>query len=362
MARHGALPGFAVLWACCLAQGLFPPMIAGTAPVRIGDARRVVIFPPVLAAYATIDQGCEHIVGASTLGTDEEKTHDPLYVAHACLARVPPMATLPRGTTFPADPEQVLLQQPDTVLLWRNTGEALRSAGLPVVDIRSLAAANGASESWDLLGALAGKSMRAAQLRRATETEDAEVIHSVDQLNGKKPRFLLMWSLEDPTTYFLGPSFYGPALDLGNLRSVNMAPSHLIGRADMEQLLLLDPDIIFLTRQTPRLFYEQPLFSSLKAVRERRVYRIPPFGDRLDRFVPDHPLFLRWAAELLYPRQVTKDTRNLLRERYRQSFDVRLDEGALDRALFVEENALSAEYARFRRSNAFRMNADDRSP
>jgi iron complex transport system substrate-binding protein len=92
------------------------------------------------------------------------------------------------------------------------------------------------------------------------------------------------------------------------------------------------------------------MFSALKAVRERRVYRIPPFGDRLDRFVPDHPVFLSWAAELLYPKQMANDTRNYLRELYRRVFAVTLSEAMLDRALLIDENGQSADYDRFHRS------------
>ncbi|MEJ0039503.1 MAG: ABC transporter substrate-binding protein [Gammaproteobacteria bacterium] len=351
MTRHIVLLGVAALCACGLALSLFPPRVSEVPATKVEDPRRVIIFPPVLSGYVSIDEGCDHIVGASVLGSEEETTHDPLFVANPCLGQVPPMTTFPPGTTFPTDPEQVLLQAPDAVLLWPGTGDALEAAGAPVVHVRSLTPAGGAAESWGLLGRLAGKSPRAEALRRATEAGDASVLRAVDSFAGAKPTFLLMWSLDDPRTFYFGPPAWGPSLDLGSLNGINLASAaRRVGRADIEQLLLLDPDVIFLNRQTPPLFYDQPVFSALKAVRERRVYRIPSFGGRLERLLPDHPVYLRWAAELLYPRQMARGTRDQLRETYRQYFNVQLDEAALDRALFLDQNGSSAHYGRFRRS------------
>ncbi|MEJ1960977.1 MAG: ABC transporter substrate-binding protein [Gammaproteobacteria bacterium] len=340
--RNIVLVVLASFCACTLGLSLFPPRISSARAAPAEGARRVIVFPPVLAAYATIDEGCDHIAGASALGAEEQVSHDPLYAANPCLNEVAPMATLPRGTTFPSDPEQVLLRDPDAVLTWPGAAPGLEAVGLPLVNVRSLNASGGAVESWRLLGTLAGKLPRAEQLLRTTEAEDARVLRAVEQFTGTRPRFLLMWNLEDSKTFFLGPPFYGPALDLGNLHGINLAPQHQVGRADVEELFVLDPDVIFLTRQNPELFYRQPQLSPLRAVRERKIYRVPAFGGRLERLVPDHALYLSWAAELLYPEQMTNDTRSRLRNLYR------LDEATLDRALFLDENGLSAHYERFR--------------
>jgi iron complex transport system substrate-binding protein len=341
--------GLAILCAYSVAISLFPPRGFAVSGERTDRPHRVIIYPPVLGGYATIDDGCDHIVGASNFETDGEARNDPIHAAYPCLEQVPPMVTFPRGTAFPTDPEQVLLRAPDNIVVWNGTGEALKAAGLPLFAINSLRPPAGALQSWKAIGALAGQSARAEHMLQYTEAMNAEALGSLEKLSGPKPSFLLMWSFDGSKTFHLGPSFYGPAFDLERLRTINLAPRGRVGRVDIEELLLSDPDVIFLRNQPPETLYDAPAFSALKAVRERKVYQIPAFGQRLDRFVPDQALFLRWALELLYPEEMT-GTRKRLRDLYQEIFNVKLDEQTLDMALLIKENEQSLNYGRFRRN------------
>lgn len=58
------------------------------------------------------------------------------------------------------------------------------------------------------------------------------------------------------------------------------------GQIDIEDILLLRPDVILLDPipggLSPRTFYRQPALSIIPAIRSRRVYAVPEWSDALD--------------------------------------------------------------------------------
>jgi iron complex transport system substrate-binding protein len=120
------------------------------------------------------------------------------------------------------------------------------------------------------------------------------------------------------------------------------------GSLDAEVLITLDPDMVFLygvNNPSPSAWYAEPAFRSLRVVRNRRVYAEPIGGSRLSGLV-ELPLKLRWMAELLYPSGMPR-LREDFRKTYCDVYGFRLDDSALDKALRVTENSVSAGYERF---------------
>jgi len=74
---------------------------------------------------------------------------------------------------------------------------------------------------------------------------------------------------------------------------------------DAEMILMADPDIIWLfgfnMKMTPDKIYANPIFSELKAVKQRRVYKVPVGGDRWDPPNQEFPLGWEWFTRTVHP-------------------------------------------------------------
>jgi len=119
----------------------------------------------------------------------------------------------------------------------------------------------------------------------------------------------------------------------------------------LEQLIALDPDAILLIdpgdHSAPAKLYERPEMNAVRAVRMRRVYRIP--DQPLFSTPVMDPLLIRWMAELFYPDAMTKELRDAYRSTYREVLHYALSDDEIDDALFLKENEASSGYGRFAR-------------
>jgi iron complex transport system substrate-binding protein len=319
-------------------------------------AQRVVIFPPLLSGYATLDGGVGHVVAASSFMADQ-LSKAPIGHVYPALRGIPPVATVPRGTTFPSDPEQVLLMQPDAVLIWRRTGDTLERSGLPVLEITSLFPGKEAQRVWAMMAQLTMQEDRGDRLLQRYRETDRRILDEVNNMPQRpKPRILMMWH-NDPLVFYVARSSFPPASDIERLGAINLATVNKIGRIDVEGLLALDADIIFLNAiasitEEPHTFYDQPIFQSMKSVRNRRIYKLPLTGNRMEGISPDHDLYLEWIAEVLYPDRIPVRLRDMFKSIYQDVYHYSISDVEIDDALFVRENSASAAAERFARSAA----------
>ncbi|MGD0657744.1 MAG: ABC transporter substrate-binding protein [Syntrophorhabdales bacterium] len=127
---------------------------------------------------------------------------------------------------------------------------------------------------------------------------------------------------------------------------------------DAERILAMDPDIIFLVgrsddsrpAQSPQEFMRDPRWRGLKAVHEKRVYRMPGTGPGGLAGLIFQPIWVRWMAEIAHPDGMEPRTRHVLRERLMIEFGYRLTDDQIDVLLWMEENKGSAGYERFSRN------------
>ena len=119
---------------------------------------------------------------------------------------------------------------------------------------------------------------------------------------------------------------------------------------DSERILLMDPDFIFVSGETPAEFQQDRRWAGLKAVAAHHVYlgvrdlRTSMVGVSGLDF---GPVWARWKAELLHPERLSPQTRAALTRHFHQEYGYQLTEDVLDDLLRVSENAQSADYARF---------------
>ncbi|MGO8845836.1 MAG: ABC transporter substrate-binding protein [Methylocella sp.] len=342
----------------CLSIGLMSPGVA-KGPMRstpqikdmsgrdIGvtvPAQRVAILAPVLSAYAAIDEGLGHV---NSVARVIQKAESRGVFGHI----FPQLASLPIAGligTIP-DPELTLLLRPDALVAWRGQSETLRKIGYPgLVELENSSLQN-LVDVWAFLGKLAGHQTESTRLWQSAETRQRDLQKALP-LNEKTAKVLPMGQMAGG--WFIGGKNYYLNVLLEQVNAVNPAGDLLFyGATNPEEILRLDPDFIvmpaFTDEAAPKRLYDDPLWQALPSVRQRRVYLMPV---NLIFNVPvDETLLLTWLAEVLHP-SLPPMTRAAYREIYAQVYHYDLSDEEIDDALFLKENAGSAGYDRFARS------------
>jgi len=157
-----------------------------------------------------------------------------------------------------------------------------------------------------------------------------------------------------PSTLTTRPRLQAVGEDAGNFPRagvIDAEAARKIPGDDSERLLIMDPDMIFLTamKVNPREFMQDPRWQGLKAVRERRVYWRPSIPEWWAGGLTFKPILMRWIAELAHPDRLQPKVRQLLRDRMMSELGYRFSEDQIDEQLHVAENADSAGTERFKR-------------
>ena len=238
---------------------------------------------------------------------------------HSLLPRVAP-GILRASTEFlkgdVLNAEELLKLKPDVVFYRVETAAhagQLALTGIPAVGFST--ALSGFDtirtfESWvKLLGEVLQQEDRASgivEYGRKTYDEIQAALNGVKGL--KRPRALILFNYGEGNIKTSGSNFYGQYW-LESTGAVNVA-SELSGVADinMEQIYTWDPDIIYITnfsRHMPEDLYENAIpghdWSTVRAVRERKVYKFPLGMYRWYPPASDTPLVLKWLAKKNQP-------------------------------------------------------------
>jgi iron complex transport system substrate-binding protein len=196
---------------------------------------------------------------------------------------------------------------------------------------------NKTPEVYRLLGELLGVKERAEQLARYAD----------DTLNGLAARIAAIPEVERPRVYY-GRGANG--LETGLAGSINLEVLERVGavnvaasagtggitKVSIEQVLSWNPDVILALDPG---FYSavatDPLWSSAKAVRDKRIYLSPnlPYGwfdapPGVNRLIG-----VRWLTSILYPKQFPEDLRGVTRDFYKLFYQVDLSEQQVDSLL-----------------------------
>ncbi len=338
---------FAALATAIFIVTLFPPTVrTPLALPRSQPADKVLIFDYILSGYVTINEGTDHILAVSKAARQ--------WAADGLLNRIyPAMDRIPAiGSTFIPDPEQILYLQPDIVFARDWQIDLLKDFGVPgLCEVRddSQHPIQYRTETWKTMGETTGKSIRVTALLDRYSAKRAAVQMRLPTDAARQTRVTYIhvydgWWLTTNSDYYL-------AYKLGLAGAQNVGKG-LDGEAELEQLLLLDPDIILFAsisgdRTNLREIVERPEFQALRAVRTHRIYKLPEHT-YMNEPIED-PLLLRWMAEVFYPDRMPQGLREEYRETYREVYGYAISDDEIDRAIFLKENFSSAGYARFQR-------------
>ncbi|GAC1486899.1 MAG: hypothetical protein NVS1B16_15130 [Pseudarthrobacter sp.] len=124
--------------------------------------------------------------------------------------------------------------------------------------------------------------------------------------------------------------------------------SGMVG-VDVEQVLRWDPEVILLgnfDNALPQDLYSAPVWQTVSAVRNRRVYKVPLGGYRWDPPGQESPLMWHWLSDIAFPQQ-----QSLLRNKVVEYFDFLYSHkptaAELDKILWTTANAASDHYRQF---------------
>lgn len=342
---------FAIFAATICVLSIASPSVKRTpAAAATSPAKRVIILPVVLSGYATINEGTRHIAAVSLVAR-QRATDGVLDHVYPALRHVPVS-----GITVTPDPEQILHLKPDVLFVDARDAHLLKELGLPGLMEISWDSQNpiqSRNKMWRQMGGAAGKSGRAAALMERYSTE-AEALTTRLPV-GRQPRVLYV-HLQDGSWFTTNGDYY-ISYKLEMVGAVNVSKDlKVTSQADLEQLLLLDPDIILFAANagdatTVREVARRPEFQSLRAVRGRRIYKLPEHT-YMNEPVED-PLLLTWMAEVFYPDVMPRRLREEYKETYQEVYHYSITDDEIDKAIYLEENRHSAGYERFMRKGSF---------
>jgi iron complex transport system substrate-binding protein len=126
---------------------------------------------------------------------------------------------------------------------------------------------------------------------------------------------------------------------LERVGAINVAASAGTGglaKVSLEQVLAWNPEaILALDPAFYRVVKTDPLWTSIKAVQDGRIYLVPrlPFGwfdlpPGVNRLIG-----VRWLLSILYPREFPENLRDVTRDFYRRFYQVELSEQQVESLL-----------------------------
>ncbi|WP_214369952.1 ABC transporter substrate-binding protein [Pseudonocardia sp. H11422] len=325
--------------------------LAGETLTLDGPARRVVTIPlPAASMVVAVHGGPDVLVGMNAASLTAMRS-SYLGEVHPQLLALPSDVA---GSDFSPSIESILRLSPDVVIQWGNRSsgiiEPLRNAGLQVAQLTY-----GTQEDLEgaalLYGRLLGRQDRAERMVTGMRERLRAVRTQTPDLGTARPTVLYLRTAERSLTVGGGASYNHFVIDLaGGVNPAADIPAEQ-AEVDLERILAWDPDIILLgtfDAATPAALYANPALDSVRAVRERRVYKIPVGGYRWDPPSQESPLMWRWLAGLVHGTGAPGLRAEVAAE-YEFLYGRAPTDAQLDTILQARLNAGSAGYATFGR-------------
>ena len=316
-----------------------------------GPARRVVAIPiPAASMLVAVAGGPGAVVGMNAAA---RTAIDGSFLGHT----YPELLDVPTdvaGTEFAPNVESVLALNPDLVIQWGDRGsgiiDPLRNAGMTVAAL-TYGTQQDLEEAILLYGKLLGRDERARKLVDGMHESLRQLRSATMATTAPAPTVLYLRGAADELQVGGGASYNNFVTQLVGAHNPAVGIDAEQATIDAEQLLDWDPHIILLGNFGPMLpetMYRDSRLSSLQAVRERQIYKVPLGGYRWDPPSQESPLMWRWLAGLV-GRTGAPGLRAEVSRLYQYMYGAEPNARQLDAILHVEYNAGSADYDEFGR-------------
>ena len=310
-----------------------------------GPPENIMLFYGILQHYLTVTQSVKEIKGAPLFVKS--------FVKDSMLGDLFPeflhSDTLFSLGTAPLNVETVLRFDTDALVAWHSHTDSFTAIGYP--HLIKMANFNGDEPSlYRLLADLTRKRERVGWLwqRFTSKMDQAYALTS----QYKPPIRVLVLGYN---YNMWGSSSIDYNHDLVMLNAINMAHNYIFNprtSVNTEAILGFNPDVILLAdfgnTFTVDDVYTNPVLQPLKAVLDRRVYRMPRGAARMAGPV-ERPLLVLWTCLVLHPEvRPLNPFREEVRDTYKETFDFGMSEAQLDAFLNIKQNAGSFGYERFK--------------
>jgi len=242
--------------------------------------------------------------------------------------------------------EELLMLNPDIVIgVSGDTAKAVREAGIPAVSISVSQWGYDVVETtgqWlAMFDAIFGENEAAAKVQAYTEQVQADIAAKVASLSEEeKKRVMVLFTYSDVTMTTSSKVFFGQSwCDLSGAINVGEEiPSTGSAAINMEQVYTWNPDIIMITNFTaaqPEDLYNNTIgsddWSTVKAVRNKEVYKMPLGFYRSYTPGVDTAITLQWFAKTVYPELFADvDLEQETKDYFKEYFGIEMTDDLID--------------------------------
>ena len=229
--------------------------------------------------------------------------------------------------------ENLVRLDPDVVITMNLLElRALEKARVPAVYLE-WADSSDIRASMRILGCLTGRESRGEAYLRYLDDTMERLREALDRLPPGDPPKVLYFNPHTMSTPLRIADWWieqagGRSATAGAAQGGNAQYSH-------ERVLLWNPDVLIVNSpEQVAAVYQDPRFSGLGAVRDRRVYAVPMGVHSWGQRTVEQPLAVLWAATVFHGRHLARiDMKDEIRNFYRRFFDYALSDDEI-RAVF----------------------------
>jgi iron complex transport system substrate-binding protein len=318
-----------------------------------GPARRVMMLTPISWHYLTVEESDKYILMIPPY-MRREYLNSPLNNIFTRISKLP-LTFLDNKSIQPFSVEESMYNNPDVIFSWdyiSTNYEKVNASGL----IKISNDRGDKEKLYKILGGITNKTDRVNLLFEEYYRKRNYILDKINN-NIEQTTFIVIsndtfsiWSSESFKRFNENANLLGGS-NIGHLKMRNS------GYLNFETILHLNPDIIYINPYTlaftsinVRQIYSDERFQGLKAVQNRKIYRMPRGGSRLEGPV-EEPLFMMWLYQTLHvDAPLIFDLRNEIKNTYKQIYNYEMSENEIDEWLRISENCISSNYMRlFRR-------------
>jgi iron complex transport system substrate-binding protein len=306
--------------------------------------RLVSIIASGPIVYYSVDEGADHIVGVNENSYKAFSAGIHGKILPELQDRL--MALASKG--FVPNVEAILALNPDLVLQWTHDPkiiEPLERVGLKVVGWGCCTQAQ-RRDYLSFSGYVSGRIDRAQTLLKIQDDSNAALREQFSKL--PEDSFVSMLEVDKLGDQIQVVANSSQDYALSGVK--NVAADKTVEwwkTVDVEQFLVWDPEIIIIPAWEkalePAAFYDNALLANVKAIKNKRVYKVPKFNQ-----VPDAAevyLTAVWLAAIAHPDVADKNFRGRVKDAYRTIYGKDVTEEVLDLVLEIEANKGSAGYS-----------------
>lgn len=248
--------------------------------------------------------------------------------------------------------EELLNLEPDVVLQWaRKTKsiDAMEAAGLKVVGLKYEKI--NMPQTWlTTLGLMMDQSDKVKEILDWHKSSFEYLIGKTSKIpDSEKLTVLYLPAPRRAAGMLSHIQFFIDTAGAKNAMTGEMAFINI----DPEMILKANPDIIWLAGFNMKLFpetiYNDPVYSEVNAVKNRRVYKVPVGGARWDPPNQERPLANEWYTRTVSPDLLDGSIRDHIRTAYNMLYDKIPTEEQLDKMLHMEVNGGARDYGKISR-------------